>query len=170
MFSLAFVRDGQPLLGVLYDPYQDRLYTAILGQGAFINGRPLQVNSHPTLQGSRLGLAAWKLSTINSSGLITDAISHGARSLTLVCITYEAALIATAQVEGNIYPYPNPWDIAALKVIVEEAGGKVTDLTGQEQRYDQPLNGAIISNGHIHQALVELTQPHLISDSNHKQV
>lgn len=170
MFSLAFVHDGRPLMGVLYDPYQDRLYSAILGQGAFMNGRPLLVNSHATIQGSRLGVAAWKLPSINSGSLITDAISHGARSLTLICITYEAALIATGQVEGNIYPYPNPWDIAAIKVIVEEAGGKVTDLTGHEQRYDQPLNGAIISNGHIHSALVELTHPHLISVPSHKQV
>ena len=41
-------------------------------------------------------------------------------------------------------------DIAAAKVIVEEAGGKVTDLFGNEQRYDQSINGAVISNSVVH--------------------
>jgi fructose-1,6-bisphosphatase/inositol monophosphatase family enzyme len=47
-------------------------------------------------------------------------------------------------------------DIAALKVLVEEAGGKVTDIDGRDQRYDQPINGAIISNGHVHDQLVDI--------------
>ena len=46
-------------------------------------------------------------------------------------------------------------DIAAVKVIVEEAGGKVTDLFGHEQRYDQNINGALISNGNVHEEIVE---------------
>lgn len=46
-------------------------------------------------------------------------------------------------------------DIAAVKVIVEEAGGKVTDLFGNEQRYDEEINGALISNGIVHDELVK---------------
>ena len=46
-------------------------------------------------------------------------------------------------------------DIAAVKVIVEEAGGKVTDLFGNEQRYDEPINGALISNGVVHDELIK---------------
>ena len=42
-----------------------------------------------------------------------------------------------------------------MKVIVEEAGGKVTDLFGHEQRYDQNINGALISNGNVHEEIVE---------------
>ena len=45
-------------------------------------------------------------------------------------------------------------DIAAVKVIVEEAGGKVTDLFGNEQRYDKAINGAVISNGVVHDELI----------------
>lgn len=47
-------------------------------------------------------------------------------------------------------------DIAAVKVIVEEAGGKVTDIFGNEQRYDQDINGAIISNGLVHDEVVKI--------------
>ena len=47
-------------------------------------------------------------------------------------------------------------DIAALKIIVEEAGGKVTNLFGEEQRYDISINGAIISNNKIHAEIVNM--------------
>ena len=45
-------------------------------------------------------------------------------------------------------------DIAAVKVIAEEAGGKVTNLFGEEQRYDRDINGAIISNGIVHEEVI----------------
>ena len=45
-------------------------------------------------------------------------------------------------------------DIAAAKVLVEEAGGKVTDLFGKEQRYDKSINGAVISNGIVHDEVI----------------
>ena len=45
-------------------------------------------------------------------------------------------------------------DIAAAKVIVEEAGGKVTDLFGNEQKYDRDINGAVISNGIVHDEVI----------------
>jgi fructose-1,6-bisphosphatase/inositol monophosphatase family enzyme len=49
-----------------------------------------------------------------------------------------------------------PHDAAALKIVVEEAGGKVTDIHGNEQRYDQGIRGAIISNGKLHQQLLDI--------------
>lgn len=53
-------------------------------------------------------------------------------------------------------------DIAAVKVIVEEAGGKVTDLFGNEQRYDQSINGAIISNKKVHDEVVKIVKENLV--------
>ena len=52
-------------------------------------------------------------------------------------------------------------DIAAAKVIVEEAGGKVTNLFGNEQRYDIDIKGAVISNGIIHQEVIETLQKYI---------
>lgn len=54
-------------------------------------------------------------------------------------------------------------DIAAVKVIVEEAGGKVTDLFGNEQRYDKSINGAIISNGIVHDEVIDVIANTIIS-------
>ena len=52
-------------------------------------------------------------------------------------------------------------DIAAVKVIVEEAGGTVTDLFGNEQRYDESINGAVISNGKVHNEVTETVKKYL---------
>ena len=63
-------------------------------------------------------------------------------------------LVALGEFIAEIYRYINPWDAAAVKIVVEEAGGKVTDLLGHEQRYDQEINGFIASNGRVHDELV----------------
>ena len=52
-------------------------------------------------------------------------------------------------------------DIAAVKVIIEEAGGTVTDLFGNEQRYDESINGAVISNGKVHREVIETVKRYL---------
>jgi fructose-1,6-bisphosphatase/inositol monophosphatase family enzyme len=52
-------------------------------------------------------------------------------------------------------------DIAAVKVIVEEAGGTVTDLFGNEQRYDESINGAVVSNGKVHSEVTETVKKYL---------
>ena len=58
--------------------------------------------------------------------------------------------------------YASPWDGAAVKVIVEEAGGKVTDLYGNDQKYDKPIKGLVASNGILHDKLLELVKKSLI--------
>ena len=57
-------------------------------------------------------------------------------------------------------------DIAAIKIIVEEAGGVVTDLFGNEQRYDCSINGALISNGKVHDEVVDIIKKNIIKNSN----
>ncbi|MEE0866081.1 MAG: inositol monophosphatase family protein [Clostridia bacterium] len=55
-------------------------------------------------------------------------------------------------------------DIAAVKVIVEEAGGKVTDLFGNEQRYDKSIEGALISNGIVHDEVINVIKSFIIKE------
>ena len=53
-------------------------------------------------------------------------------------------------------------DAASAKLIVEEAGGRVTNLFGEEQRYDRTIDGAIISNGQIHEVIVNLAKEYKV--------
>jgi fructose-1,6-bisphosphatase/inositol monophosphatase family enzyme len=160
MFSLALVHNGVPMVGVLYDPYSKRMFEAVKGQGAFLNGEKIQVNTETPPQGY-VALPAMQYGLTNTAGLVGDAIQSGIRALSLCCATYEAMLVAGGQIVASVFPGKTPWDIAAVKVIVEEAGGMVTDLHGNDQRYDQPINGAVVSNGVVHSQFVELVEKHL---------
>ncbi len=164
-FFLAVVKNGEPILGVLYDPYMKRLYHAVKGEGAFLNKQKIQVNSHTNLQtGKYLALPSQKTPLLDSGSLLHEANRRGLWSCNFLCFTYEAVMIATGQFVGNIFGYSSAHDVAAIKVIVEEAGGKVTDLLGKEQRYDQSINGAIVSNALVHDELVNLIKEYLIYD------
>lgn len=162
-FSLALVQNGKPIVGVVYDPYMKRLYHATGGVGAFLNDKKIEVNKTKTLlEGKYIALHSQKTPFYRAGELIRDASARGFWTYVPYSFTYEAVMVASGRLVGSIFGYPTAHDVAAIKVIIEEAGGKVTDLLGNEQRYDQPIKGAIVSNGLVHQELVELVKPYLI--------
>ncbi|HSA83919.1 MAG TPA: inositol monophosphatase [Patescibacteria group bacterium] len=160
-FSLALVKDGEPLLGVIYDPYSKRLYTAVKGEGAFLNKKKMAVSKETTIKNSFFALPHFRVPLFDSVGLFGEIVSKGVRSFAFLSITFEAMLVANNKIPAVGYGYTGAHDIAAIKIIVEEAGGKVTDLLGNDQRYDQPIKGALISNGLVHDELVGLVKPYL---------
>ncbi len=141
VFSLAYVEDGDPLLGVIYDPYQGRLFWAVKGKGAFLNDEQIATSDALSLAGS--------LVTMEGSEQLKNHDYHQAfkqknmRTLKLGSIAYELAMTGAGQFEATIFCATNPWDVAAAKVIIEEAGGVTSDLYGQDQRYDQPVKGFV---------------------------
>jgi len=74
---------------------------------------------------------------------------------------YQALLVATGEIVASFYTYTKAHDGAAAKIIVEEAGGRATDLSGKDQRYDQNINGQLVSNGVLHKQLIRLAQQDL---------
>ena len=156
VFSLALTKNGESILGVIYDPICDRLLHAEKGGGAFLNGTKIHVS-----QNAQLG----KTTFVESGGfsklphLQEILMAAGCRVPTLFSCVYAGMLIATGELVGQVYKYDKPWDGAAVKVLVEEAGGKVTDLEGKEQRYDKEINGFVASNGLVHQKLLDLIRP-----------
>lgn len=157
MFSLAFVHDGKPIIGVAYDPFLDRMYTAIVGQGAFCNGEQLRVDPSPLDHATIVGPSTMKDLEL-AKDLFTDIQRQGANIALITGGVYKGCLLASGRLHGRMFAGGGEHDIAAVKVIVEEAGGKVTDIEGNEQRYDQKINGAILSNGVVHDQLVASVQ------------
>jgi myo-inositol-1(or 4)-monophosphatase len=152
VFSLALTKNGESILGVIYDPICNRLVIAERGKGAFLNGQKMRVSAETELTKTSfvnldgdyklLGLREW---------LIKDKDCYIS---TLYACVYGGFLVAAGEFSAQVYEYDKPWDAAAVKIVVEEAGGKVTDLLGQEQRYDQPINGFIAGNAAINGQLV----------------
>jgi len=165
VFSLALVVDGAPQVGVIYDAMLDRLLSAEKGSGAFLNDKPTQVSSLETLNRTTLNIdGPWTgpgAASAKFFALLEPLDTEGAYLTKFSCMGYGGAMVGIGEYSAALCNGKFPWDIAALKVIIEEAGGTVTDLHGEEQRYDQPIFGAIISNGKVHQQLVNITQKSL---------
>lgn len=157
VFALALCRDGEPIAGVVYDPFMDRLFSAEKGGGAFCNGRPIRVNTAPTLR-RQLVEAEYYGDGLYAPSVVEGLLSAGAVPLTQMCVMYPAALVASGEFTGAVFHLTKPYDGAPLRVIIGEAGGKMTDIDGKEQRYDRPINGYIISNGLVHDELLRIVQ------------
>ena len=157
VFSLALVVNGSPIVGLVYDVFTDNFYTAIKGKGAYKNDKQIKVNDVDL--GDIRGVANFDMwsnapyniyDTIKELGKETYFVSLGSAIRACMCV-------ASGEFQFTIFPgttHKN-CDIAAAKVIVEEAGGRVTDLFGEEQRYDTDINGAIVSNGIVHNRVID---------------
>jgi len=161
-FSLALTQNGNPILGVAYDPFMDRMVVAEKGKGTFLNGKKIQVSKTGGFNGAYISHCIWSKMKYPMEGLIDDMVFNGqAQSFAVGSIVYNAILLAAGEIDGITFGHTTAHDVAAIKIIVEEAGGKVTDLWGNEQRYDTDIKGAIISNGLIHEAMLNLAKKHL---------
>lgn len=163
VFSLALVIDGVSTIGVVYDPFTDNLYSAIKGKGAFKNEERIHVNDISLDDMKSVSqFDMWPEAKYN----IYDAVKElGKKTYFLSIGSIIRAGVCIASGDFNLAIYPDGkhrnCDIAALKVIVEEAGGKVTDIFDNEQRYDKDINGAIISNGKVHSEVVSVLKKYL---------
>ncbi|HYV33486.1 MAG TPA: inositol monophosphatase [Candidatus Limnocylindria bacterium] len=161
-FSLALTRNGKPILGVAYDAFMDRMVVAEEGKGAFLNGEKIQVSTHKNLEGAYISHCIWRHMQYSLLGFYDDMVFNSkAENFAVGSIVYNAILLAAGQIDGIVFAHHTAHDVAAIKIIVEEAGGKVTDFWGNDQRYDQPVKGCLISNGLIHEELLKLVQKHL---------
>ena len=160
VFSLALVVDGVPEVGVVYDPFTDSLYSAVKGEGAYKNEEKITVNDFELNDmRSVSNFDMWPQAEYN----VHDAIKELGKKTYFVGLgSVIRACMCVASGEFNLAIFPGTkhknCDIAAAKVIVEEAGGKVTNLFGDEQRYDMDIKGAIISNGKVHNEVIEVVK------------
>lgn len=140
-FCLALVHDGEPVVGVVYDFLHKRLYSAIKGDGAWLNGEPIAPVTTPPLK--IVDVETWQ--GAHSVGDFRERLSAaGFEFIAVAGYVFGATAAATGRLAGAVYAGPYAWDVAAVKVIAEELGCVVTDLDGREQRYDGNINGAAV--------------------------
>ncbi len=151
-FSIALVRDGLPVLGIIIDPILRREFIGVRGHGAWCNQKPLalpeRLSTRPVLAIERLVGATFQQKKFRPW-------AERFFFMELACITYDAMMVAVGNFAGATYPHDKPWDIAACEVIVTEAGGIVTDLSGKPQRYDRPIKGAIIAHPEVYNDILK---------------
>lgn len=155
MFSLALVIDGRPVVGVAYDPFLDKLYTGITGQGSYCNGKKLHVSEQPLGPGAVAVTGSLEKIFANPQ-LARRVAATGSDLIAIDGAVYKATLIARGRLAAYIGHGCGPYDVAAVEVIVCEAGGKITDLYGEQLNYAQDFTGVLVTNGVDHTKIVKL--------------
>lgn len=159
-FCLSLVWEGQPVLGIIYDPFTKHMFWAAQGQGAFMNNEAIHVSDSKSLAQNFILLSSRMEEDQRTTGGLFDEIEkQRGKSLNFRSFAYGSTFVACGRAVGTIIGVPNAWDVAATKIIVEEAGGKVTDSYGKMRRYDQNGSGLVASNGHVHEQLLKLINP-----------
>lgn len=155
--SIGLEEDGKMLLGVVYNPISDELFYAEAGQGAYLNDEPIHVSIIHEL-GTSLLATGFPPDTGNATHnnmlpfTTLTTMSHGVRRDGSAAL--DLCYVACGRLEGFWELKLSPWDIAAGSLIVEEAGGKVSDLSNGP--LDMPTGHILATNGLIHDEVVSV--------------
>jgi myo-inositol-1(or 4)-monophosphatase len=162
--SVAYYRSGAPVCGVIYNPARDDWYEAVRGGGAWANGARVHVAEHTRLDETLIGVGFYY-----DRGAMMEATLAAIRDL-FRCNIHGVRRFGTASLDlcsvgaglyGAFFEYQlSPWDFAAGRLFVEEAGGRVTTCAGDPL----PLSrGSVLaSNGRLHDAVLDIVRRHLL--------
>jgi myo-inositol-1(or 4)-monophosphatase len=152
---VALVEDGRPIVAAEYNPAADRLYSAVRGGGTTVNGTPARVSTT-----ARVPDAVVLASRSEDKRGEWDPFKSRVHVQLTGSVAFKLAELATGAGDSTFTLTPkNEWDICAGALLVEEAGGRVTDLEGKPLVFNQPSPlrpGMIASNGVLHDGLLRL--------------
>ncbi|WP_020498476.1 histidinol-phosphatase [Sciscionella marina] len=150
---IALLEDGEPVVGVASAPALGRRWWAAKGQGAFVRDhrgtRRITVSGVGALADAYLSTTEFTTWREHHSLAAYQRLSGACWQSRALGDFWSHCLVAEGAIDLAAEPIVNPWDLAALFVIVTEAGGRFTDLSGQP-RYDN--GSALSSNGLLHEA------------------
>ncbi|MFA6468118.1 MAG: inositol monophosphatase family protein [Bacteroidota bacterium] len=156
--TIGIEHQGEMIAGVVYDPNAEELFTAEKGKGAFLNGKKISVSSTDTLINSLVVTGFPYNVKENPDNVIQHFINflpvtQGVRRLGSAAI--DLAYVACGRFDGYWEVFLNPWDKAAGVLIVQEAGGMVTNFYNEKNNTVFNPN-TIATNGRIHQQMLDI--------------
>eukprot|EP00978_Attheya_sp_CCMP212_P009579 scaffold22728_cov55-Attheya_sp.AAC.1 len=155
MPSIAVAYKGTVVVGVIYDPHRDEAFTAVKGQGAYLNGTPIKVGEQDVIgdaivaMGSPPGTESMAMSLLGVQALMPKVRTIRMIGSAAIMLAWVACGRLTCYWEYDL----SSWDIAAGAILITEAGGKFTDLNGDP--YNLRVRKMIASNGKVHDAVLE---------------
>jgi myo-inositol-1(or 4)-monophosphatase len=158
--SLALLKDGALLLGVIYDPCRDELFSAERGQGARCNGRRIRVSETPTLAAALISTGFpynyYAIDQDNNAREFNALLGRSQGIRRAGAAALDLAYVAMGRLDAHWELQLQPWDSAAGALLLSEAGGRMSDWRGGAWN---PWNDRLVaSNGHIHDELLQALQ------------
>lgn len=155
--SLALVYRGRPVLGIVNAPALAELYTAIEGDGAYLNKQKIVVSRFNKAKAINAFCSGYGSADIRRGLRYYAAVKEkGLDCRSLGSAALELCYLAAGRVESLVIPGTRAWDVAAGVVIVAEAGGRVTDFYDQHWRLTDRDIAA--SNGKLHSEILKIIQ------------
>ncbi|MEO5363636.1 MAG: 3'(2'),5'-bisphosphate nucleotidase CysQ [Magnetococcus sp. DMHC-8] len=151
--SIGLVEDGHPVAACIHNPASGELFSAILGGGTRLNGQPVRASRQAHLRGA--SCLASRSETRHGDW---EAFRQELAITPMGSIAYKLALVAAGRFDLTFTLTPkNEWDFCAGTLLLQEAGGRVSDKDGQPCRFNQHnprVRSMLASNGRLHDALL----------------
>lgn len=160
--SIALAYDGQVITGVVYDPFRRECFSSTRGGRTLMNGKPIRVDSARKTLGESLLVTGYPSNKAYSKRLLRVnyhyLLEQCANLRALGSAALELAYVACGRLTGFWEEPLMPWDVAAGSLLVEEAGGRVTDIDGNNFHLNRNLSIAA-TNGLVHNELIAALRP-----------
>ncbi|WP_457561398.1 inositol monophosphatase family protein [Caminibacter sp.] len=161
--SVAIYENARPKYGFVYNPILDEFFWAIKGEGAYLNDKEIKVSKNDYFQRALIG-TGFPYSSAENEGDLNWVINKLHKILPrcqdirrLGSAALDLCYVASGRYEGFYEINLKPWDVAAGMLIVQEAGGAVSNIEGSEYKFFE--NKCIVAtNGLIHEQLLELLE------------
>lgn len=157
--SVGVYKDKKPYIGIVYNPILDEIYVAKTGKGAYLNGSKLCVSSEDNLQKALIATGFPYSSNENKEDLIDvvrkieKLLPHCQDLRRLGSASIDLCMVSRGVFEAYYEMNLKPWDVAAGLIILSEAGGKISNIQGEE--FDMFNDKYIVAtNGKIHNELL----------------
>lgn len=161
--SIGMWENGEPTHAVVYNPILNEMFWAVKGEGAYCNGEKLSVSSQEKLQ-SALIATGFPYAKVNAGveylwvvACITNLLPHIQDIRRLGAAAIDLCYLAQGKVEAFYEIDLKPWDVAAGILIVQEAGGKVSNVLGNPFKFED--KSIVASNSKVHEPLLERLEP-----------
>ena len=158
--SIALERDGQVVAGIVYDPVKDELFWAERGLGAYVNDKRLRVSGRGGMRDAVFATGIPFLGIQDGPGhelflmQLGSVMAECAGVRRFGSAALDLAYVAAGRYDGYWENGLNPWDVAAGVLLVREAGGQASDISGR--RYELGAPDICVGNEQLHQPLRKL--------------
>ena len=154
--SIGLLKNGKPVLGVVYQVMADELYWGKIGQGAYLNGEKIKVTVTNKLEDANMGIDFGHRGTRSrkASTFIMPLMNKVRYLYELGSDAVMLAFVAKGGLDGFATD-AWVWDFTGAAVIIEEAGGRITDPKGKEIDWTKDRIAVVASNGLIHDEILE---------------
>jgi len=157
--SIALEKEGEVVMGAVYNPFLNELFFAEKGHGAYLNDKPIRVSAQDQIRQAFLVTGfpyQWRDMPHDPVQVFGYFIKQGVPVRRLGSAAIDLCWVACGRFDGYWEHHIHAWDVAAGGLIVREAGGQVTDFEGQPYRLSS--SKLIASNGRIHEGLLHAVQ------------